>query len=173
MSVQAVNQQTIYEQVAAIPDPEIPAVSIAELGILRAVTQAPDGSVRVSITPTYSGCPAMNTIEQDIVNALAQSGIEASVELVLHPPWTTDSITEEGRHKLKAYGIAPPAVTRDLPHTENVGLAIPLFVKPEVICPQCESPNTVQVSVFGATACKEQWRCDDCLEPFEYFKCHR
>lgn len=172
MNAKVAEQPTLYDRVAAIPDPEIPVITIEELGILRSVTEANDGSVSVTITPTYSGCPAMNTIAQDIEHTLADAGIHARVDLVLDPPWTTDAITQEGRNKLLAYGIAPPVSSSALLSSRN-SLAVPLFVQPVISCPRCKSTNTRQVSAFGATACKEQWQCDECLEPFEYFKCHR
>ncbi len=170
------SQQSLFDLVAAIPDPEIPVVTIADLGILRGVNEEQGKHVCVAITPTYSGCPAMNTISEDIVATLSRHGIQARVELVLDPPWTTDSITAEGREKLKAWGIAPPVLPRPVSAATTPisdGLMVPLFTQPLVCCPRCDSAHTTLVSAFGATACKEQWQCQDCLEPFEYFKCHR
>ena len=135
---------------AAVPDPEIPAVSVIDLGIVRDVT-----SNRVTITPTYSGCPATDFIERNIREALDASGYrDVIIETVLTPPWTTDWISEEGKEKLRRYGIAPPELAK------------------AATCPQCGSINTEEVSRFGSTPCKAQWRCKDCLEPFDRFKCH-
>jgi len=170
------NLDWIRASVAGIPDPEIPVITLADLGILRDVAECDDGSWLVTITPTYSGCPAMQMIEQSIVEKLQAQGIRATVKLVLDPAWTTDWITAEGRQKLKDYGIAPPA-PRSHRQNEKVvtvqqNLAVPLFRTVAVSCPRCDSANTARVSAFGATACKELWRCDDCHEPFEHFKCH-
>jgi ring-1,2-phenylacetyl-CoA epoxidase subunit PaaD len=142
----------IWELLAEVPDPEIPAVSLVDLGIVRDVS--PD---RVVLTPTYTGCPATFAIETMVRVALDEGGFgRVAIETTLSPPWTTDWITEAGRAKLRAYGIAPPiaAGTRD------------------VQCPQCRSVNTEELSRFGSTPCKAQWRCRDCLEPFDLFKCH-
>jgi len=145
----------VYEWLAAVPDPEIPVLSILDLGIVRGVTiKDKKDKVTVTLTPTYSGCPATEAIETSVVNALKRRGVgEVLINRVLSPPWTTDWITESGREKLRRYGIAPPSPTL------------------EIACPQCESLNTERVSEFGSTACKASWRCRDCLEPFEYFKC--
>jgi ring-1,2-phenylacetyl-CoA epoxidase subunit PaaD len=133
-----------------VMDPEIPVVSVTDLGIVRAV-----GEDKVVITPTYSGCPATQVIEADIRKALDSNGFSAVViEMALSPPWTTDWISETGKARLLAYGIAPPHGART------------------VNCPQCGSPETEEVSRFGSTPCKAQWRCKACLEPFDRFKCH-
>ena len=135
-----------------VMDPEIPVVSITDLGIVRAVTLSPP---RVMISPTYTGCPATLTIEQAIRDALDAAGFRnVFVERVLFPPWTTDWITERGRQRLKAYGIAPPNPSATAQ------------------CPQCGSTDTVEVSRFGSTPCKAQWQCNACHEPFDRFKCH-
>ena len=135
---------------AAVPDPEIPAVSVMDLGIVRKVT-----SDKVTITPTYSGCPATDFIERNIREALDAGGYrDVAIETVLSPPWSTDWITEEGKEKLRAYGIAPPELAKS------------------ATCPRCGSTDTEEVSRFGSTPCKAQWRCKDCLEPFDRFKCH-
>jgi ring-1,2-phenylacetyl-CoA epoxidase subunit PaaD len=135
-----------------VPDPEIPVVSVVDLGIVRNVAPG-----QVTITPTYTGCPATQVIERDIRDALDAAGYrQVAIETVLSPPWTTDWISENGREKLRAYGIAPP-----LPNGER-----------DVLCPQCGSAATVEISRFGSTPCKAQWRCRDCLEPFDLFKCH-
>ena len=135
-----------------VPDPEIPVLSITDLGIVRRVTEDPP---RVFITPTYTGCPATLAIEQSIRAALDDAGFRhVFVERQLFPPWTTDWISERGRERLKAYGIAPPTLAATAE------------------CPRCGSTDTVEVSRFGSTPCKAQWRCLGCLEPFDRFKCH-
>lgn len=143
-------------RVGAVVDPELPFVTIAELGILRDVTVEGD-RVHVTITPTYSGCPAMQAIADDIRAAL--DGVDVSIETVLSPAWTTDWMTTAGKSKLRAAGIAPP--------THRSG-AVPVTVS--VRCPQCGSTRTSELSRFGSTSCKALWRCDDCLEPFDSFK---
>jgi ring-1,2-phenylacetyl-CoA epoxidase subunit PaaD len=147
---------------AAVLDPEIPFVTIADLGILRSVEQdQATGRLVVSITPTYSGCPAIEAIQLDVETALADAGWpDAEVRRVLSPAWTTDSITPEGRRKLERVGIAPPA-----PRAAPVAVRIS-----NVICPRCGSEQTELVSAFGATPCKALWRCTSCLEPFDHFK---
>ncbi|HEY2178387.1 MAG TPA: 1,2-phenylacetyl-CoA epoxidase subunit PaaD, partial [Caulobacteraceae bacterium] len=147
----------IREVLAGVADPEIPVVTVLDLGIVRDID--PDGRT-VAITPTYSGCPATAAIETAIRAALAQAGL-ADTRLVtrLDPPWTTDWITPEGRAKLLAYGIAPP------PASSRLREAAPA-------CPHCGSENTEEVSRFGSTPCKALWRCLDCAEPFDRFKCH-
>jgi ring-1,2-phenylacetyl-CoA epoxidase subunit PaaD len=156
---------SVYNYLEEVKDPEIPALSIRELGILRNVTLDAETWV-ITITPTYSGCPAMQTIEQDINTTLKHFGIENfRVESVLSPAWTTDWMTEEGKAKLQAFGIAPPVNELD---------KSTLFAKPIVVpCPQCLSENTKMVSQFGSTACKAHYQCNACLEPFDYFKCFR
>ena len=145
-----------------VPDPEIPVLAITDLGIVRGVTIQDD--VIVELTPTYSGCPATEVIEQSVLDALHGHGLEnVTIKRVLSPPWTTDWISEEGREKLRKYGIAPPATggsKRALLHRNR-----------NIACPQCASLNTSVVSEFGSTACKASYKCNDCLEPFEYFKC--
>ncbi len=146
-----------------VVDPEIPVLTIEELGILRDVT-ARDGTVEVVITPTYSGCPAMNLIAVEIELALARAGIERSrVRTVLSPAWTTDWLNDAARAKLAATGIAPPA--RGAARRALFGAAAPA-------CPHCGGPDTEQISEFGSTACKSLHRCRSCREPFEGFKCH-
>jgi ring-1,2-phenylacetyl-CoA epoxidase subunit PaaD len=145
---------------ADLPDPELPVVTIADLGILRDVTEDDQGRVHVQITPTYSGCPAMETISEDLVAALTQAGYQhVDVEFVLSPAWTTDWMTDEAKEKLRAYGIAPPGPTGG-----PVGLAL------SVRCPQCGSLDTRETSRFGSTACKSLWVCRSCHEPFDHFK---
>ena len=145
-----------------VPDPEIPVLTITDLGIVRGVIV--DNEVIVELTPTYSGCPATEVIEQSVVDTLHMRGIEdVSIKRVLSPPWTTDWISQEGREKLKEYGIAPPgqgASKHELLHGNR-----------SIACPRCDSLNTAVVSEFGSTACKASCKCSDCLEPFEYFKC--
>ena len=160
--LKADDQAAIAWQVAAaVPDPEVPCVSVADLGILRAVEL--DGDVAVAkVTPTYSGCPAVLAIEFAIETALIEAGFKARVERVLSPAWTTDWITEEGREKLRAFGIAPPAGCRS---------AHSLFAEPSVACPRCGSEKTEKISEFGSTPCKAHYRCSACVEPFDYFKC--
>ena len=141
---------SIMAVLATVPDPEIPAISVVELGIVRGVA---DG--KVVITPTYSGCPATLFIHQSIREALDAAGFRAiAIETRISPAWTTDWISEAGKQKLKSYGIAPPDLAK------------------AAICPRCGSTATQEVSRFGSTPCKAQWRCLDCLEPFDRFKCH-
>ncbi|MBJ6123881.1 1,2-phenylacetyl-CoA epoxidase subunit PaaD [Microvirga splendida] len=151
-----------------VPDPEVPAVSVMDLGIVRDVRWDDDELV-VSITPTYSGCPATSVIALDIEAALRAKGIERlRVERRLSPPWTTDWISHEGRRKLEAYGIAPPAESAgDAPSPFDRFLRKPLVIA----CPRCKSEKTSRISEFGSTPCKAQYQCRDCLEPFDYFKC--
>ena len=147
---------------ADVTDPEIPVLTIADLGILRDVSVR-DGVVEVTITPTYSGCPAMNVITLDIAAALARAGIEARVRTSLSPAWTTDWLSEAARHKLAAFGIAPP---------ENSTSRRALFGETHPTCPRCGSGRTELISEFGSTACKSLHRCLACREPFDAFKCH-
>ncbi len=136
-------------------------LTIADLGVLRDVTIGDDGTVEVTITPTYSGCPAMDTIRTDVEHALREAGFAAvRVRTVLAPAWTTDWMTDRGRAALEEYGIAPPGPRANGP----VRLAL------TVRCPQCGSPNTGELSRFASTACKSLWRCRDCSEPFDHFK---
>ncbi len=160
-----VDAQQIWKYLEEVADPEIPVLTVNDLGVVRDVLEEGDGW-KVIITPTYSGCPAMKRIEDDIVEKLHEKGIEkVTVELVLSPAWTTDWITENGRNKLREYGIAPP---------ENEPDKSTLFAKPVVVpCPKCGSSNTRMVSQFGSTACKAHYQCNECLEPFDYFKCLR
>jgi ring-1,2-phenylacetyl-CoA epoxidase subunit PaaD len=155
---------------AAVPDPEIPALTIDDLGILRDVRLGGTGTVEVVITPTYSGCPAMDAIRDDVTAALHAGGFaEVRVELVLSPAWTTDWMSAEGRRKLREYGVAPPH-PRPEPVSKPRSPADPIPVSLAVRCPQCGSPDTVHQSRFGSTACKSLWRCRACREPFEQFK---
>ena len=148
-----ITREQVLDWLSEVADPEIPVLTIRDLGIVRDVEC--DNGVTVSLTPTYSGCPATEAIEASVVAALQDRGIEdVTVKRVLSPPWTTDWISEEGREKLRVYGIAPPE-RREQP----------------IACPRCEAENTERVSEFGSTACKASYRCCECLEPFEYFKC--
>ncbi|TMJ19243.1 MAG: phenylacetate-CoA oxygenase subunit PaaJ [Alphaproteobacteria bacterium] len=146
----ALDTNGIWDVLRDVPDPEIPVVSVVDLGIVRTVT-----ADRVTITPTYTGCPATQVIERDIRAALDAAGYRGvAIETVLSPPWTTDWIGPAGRAKLHAYGIAPPSTAAT------------------ATCPQCGSSDTEEVSRFGSTPCKALWRCRACAEPFDRFKCH-
>ena len=151
------------ETASGVPDPEVPCVTVADLGILRSVERDADGAIVVKLTPTYSGCPAVIAIEMAVQSALLEAGIDAKIERVISPAWTSDWITIEGREKLRAYGIAPPV--------GSSGGRKAFFAEETVACPRCGSQNTTKVSEFGSTACKAHYRCDDCAEPFDYFKC--
>ncbi len=151
-----------WEAAAAVPDPEVPCVTVADLGILRSVEM--EGDVAVArVTPTYSGCPATLAIEMAIEVALREAGFEVRIERVIAPAWTTDWITEEGREKLRAYGIAPPVDASNSVRS--------LFGETVVACPRCASTETERISEFGSTPCKALYRCIACKEPFDYFKC--
>jgi ring-1,2-phenylacetyl-CoA epoxidase subunit PaaD len=156
-------RRVAWDAAAQVVDPEIPVLTIADLGVLRDVT-VNDGQVEVAITPTYSGCPAMNMIALEIEMALEREGIQKpKIKTVLSPAWTTDWMSDEGRRKLKDYGIAPPKA--------GAGRRA-LFGDQAVSCPQCGSVETEVLSEFGSTSCKALWRCKSCREPFDYFKCH-
>ena len=160
--------QQVWDVLESVPDPEIPVVSLRELGILREVREGASG-IEVVITPTYSGCPAMDQIGDDVRAALAQHKIPAQVLTQLAPAWTTDWITVSGRDKLRRYGIAPPHTT--VPANDKVVRFTPRQTSKEAVaCPQCGSSNTTETSHFGSTACKALYKCLDCLEPFDYFK---
>ena len=160
MSVQIkYSKKEILDLLSEIPDPEIPVINILELGVLRDVI-INEKEIEVVITPTYSGCPAMKQIENDIVSKMKSNGFEnVKMKMVYHPAWTTDWLTDEAKEKLRKYGIAPPT---------------PLHLSPKgrVPCPHCNSKNIELVSQFGSTACKALYKCLDCKEPFDYFKCH-
>ncbi len=155
----------IAECLETVTDPEIPVLTVLDLGVVRGVEQHPDGTLEVFITPTYTGCPAMRLIEMNIAAALHEHGYDkVMVTTVLSPPWTTDWISEEGRRKLREFGIAPP---------QRAGASGERFgAEMDVPCPRCGSRKTQLVSQFGSTACKALFKCKDCLEPFDYFKCH-
>jgi len=146
--------------VAGVPDPEIPVVSIVELGMLREIRRADDGAREVVLSPTYTGCPATDAIRRDVEQALADAGIDdVRVRYRLTPPWTTDWITDQGREKLRRFGIAPPRGPR--------GGTVP----EDIPCPHCGTADCELVSEFGSTPCKAAMRCRSCREPFDYFKC--
>jgi ring-1,2-phenylacetyl-CoA epoxidase subunit PaaD len=145
-------------------DPELPVVTIEDLGILRDVTEDDQGRVHVQVTPTYSGCPAMETIRTDLIDRLSEEGyLHVTVEFVLSPAWSTDQITAQGRARLEEYGVAPPPTEAER-RQGPVGLTL------SVRCPQCGSPDTRESSRFGSTACKSLWVCGHCREPFDHFK---
>jgi ring-1,2-phenylacetyl-CoA epoxidase subunit PaaD len=159
------NRENIISILAEVMDPEIPVLSITDLGILREVELSGE-RVIVYITPTYSGCPAMDTIRQDIRKILAKNGIDrVEINQVLSPAWTSDWMSPAGKEKLEAYGIAPPALT------SGCALAEAGNDEPDH-CPRCRSKNIGLISRFGSTSCKALYRCLDCNEPFDYFKCH-
>jgi len=147
-----IDEAAVMAAIADVPDPEIPVLTVTDLGIVRGFAADPP---RVQVSPTYTGCPATVAIEHSIREALDKAGLEeVHIERVLFPPWSTAWITERGRERLKAYGIAPPSEAAT------------------ATCPQCGSNETEEISRFGSTPCKAQWRCTSCLEPFERFKCH-
>jgi ring-1,2-phenylacetyl-CoA epoxidase subunit PaaD len=156
-------EKELFEILETVSDPEIPVLTIMQMGVVRSAKLI-NGIVKVEITPTYSGCPAMDVIGDDIKSAFKQKGYEAQVELILSPAWTTDWITPKGRVALEKYGIASPLSAE----ADKEAL---LGNKKLVKCPQCGSLNTKLVSQFGSTACKAFFQCEDCLEPFDYFKC--
>ncbi len=155
----------LYEILGTVPDPEVPAISVVDLGIVREALQRADGTVEVTITPTYSGCPAMFEIEKDVRAALIGAGAaQVEVRTVLSPAWTTDWIPETAREKLRQYGIAPPG------RAESGGLVTLTRARPPVACPRCGSRSTTLKSEFGSTACKAIHVCNACREPFDEFK---
>jgi ring-1,2-phenylacetyl-CoA epoxidase subunit PaaD len=161
------NEEQIWKWLADVKDPEVPVLSVLDLGIVRGVQVNEQGECTVVITPTYSGCPAMDVIGMNIRLALAGRGFsKVDVQLQLSPAWTTDWMSEEGRQKLKAYGIAPP---QRLSASGGLGL---FEEEPAIACPRCDSLDTRLVSRYGATSCKAMYQCNNCHEPFEHFKCH-
>ena len=161
-------EQQVWDVLQSVPDPEIPVLSVVDLGVVRHVRWIHDSHDRdrlhVGITPTYSGCPATEVIRSTIAAALQREGYKDVVlDEVLSPPWTSDWLTEEGRRKLVSFGIAPPARSVSNPRH--------LFKTPVVACPRCGSVASERVSEFGSTPCKAHYRCTACLEPFDYFKC--
>ena len=154
--------ERVYEVLATVKDPEIPVISIIDLGIVREV-RIVDSLIEIDITPTYSGCPALDVIPMLIEQAMEEDGlVPVKVRNVLAPAWTTDWISQTGRERLRAFGIAPPEPRRVDTEIEDR----------EVLCPRCNSVNTRLISKFGSTPCKSAFQCNDCLEPFDYFKCH-
>ncbi len=155
-----------WKVLAGVADPEIPVLSVVDLGIVREI-RAGDGELEVTVTPTYSGCPATEVIEASILRALADAGFRATVRTALAPAWTTDWLTPAGREKLARYGIAPPAARAD-----GAPVAIRFFRTPPAIvaCPHCGAADTERLAQFGSTACKALYRCRTCREPFDYFK---
>lgn len=163
--------EQIWHWLEEVSDPEIPVISVVDLGIVRDVraNAGEERSYTVTITPTYSGCPAMQVIAESIENSLVQHGAQrVLIETRLSPAWTTDWMSEAGRQKLTGYGIAPPAQQV----IDISGITRRSRSEPTVTCPHCNSNHTRLVSQFGSTACKALYRCSDCLEPFDYFKCH-
>ena len=159
------NRERLFEILGTVPDPEVPVISVVELGIVRDAVQRADGVVEVTITPTYSGCPAMFEIERDIRSALEAAGVTAvEITTALSPAWTTDWIPEAAREKLRRYGIAPPG------RADDGGLVTLVRARPPVQCPWCGSRNTTLKSEFGSTACKAIHVCRDCRQPFDEFK---
>ena len=166
MTVRTIDKETIYSYLREINDPEVPVLSIIDLGIVRDVKMN-DEELEVIITPTYTGCPAMDMITTTIKIQLATLGFKKiKITQVLSPAWTTEWMSEEGKRKLKEYGIAPPNPKQQVCDQK-------LFAAAEAVqCPQCNSYHTHRISEFGSTACKALYQCDDCKEPFDYFKCH-
>lgn len=161
--LEKIKDPKLKEAILKVSDPEIPVLSAIDLGVIRDI-EIDEKTVRVDITPTYSGCPAMDTITMDLRIAIESLGYIAQVNLILSPAWTTDWITQVGRDKLEAYGIAAPL-------EESKDARALLDGERIVKCPQCQSTNTKMISQFGSTACKALFQCNDCLEPFDYFKC--
>jgi ring-1,2-phenylacetyl-CoA epoxidase subunit PaaD len=162
--VTTLSKEQVFDWLSEVTDPEIPVLTVTDMGVVRDVDFEGDEVIE-TITPTYSGCPAMKTIENDIEDCLEKHGIEKyRVITKLSPAWTTDWLTDNGRQKLEEYGIAPPAEKTTDKSAITGG-------KKVVKCPQCGSTNTEMISQFGSTACKALYKCNDCLEPFDYFKC--
>ena len=155
------DQQRAWRAAAAVPDPELPCITVGDLGVLRRVDII-DGKAVATVTPTYTGCPAVHLIEQLITTALENAGFSARVVRVFSPAWTSDWITAEGRENLRAFGIAPPHKTQTN--------TITFFKTHSVTCPRCGSLQTRRLSEFGSTACKAHYRCNNCTEPFDFFK---
>ena len=158
--------KNIWHLLKDVPDPEVPVLTITDLGILRDI-KIEKGEIEVVITPTYTGCPAMDMISMNIKLALIEHGFNnVKITSVLSPAWTTDWMSDEGKRKLKEYGIAPPNPKQQVCNDQ-------LFAAAEAVqCPRCNSYHTQRISEFGSTACKALYQCDDCKEPFDYFKCH-
>ncbi|QGZ39747.1 ring-1,2-phenylacetyl-CoA epoxidase subunit PaaD [Pseudoduganella flava] len=173
MNALLVDEATVWSWLAEVPDPEIPVISVVDLGIVRGVAVQGGDAVTVTITPTYSGCPAMQVIESAVREALHRRGVEhVHVATRLSPAWTTDWMSESGKAKLTGYGIAPPAQTVQLHGSLAAAVARRASLAPTVACPHCGSTHTEMTSQFGSTPCKALYRCLACREPFDYFKCH-
>jgi ring-1,2-phenylacetyl-CoA epoxidase subunit PaaD len=158
--------QKILNILAQVPDPEVPVLSVLDLGIIRDVVELGNHKIEIIITPTYTGCPAMDAIATNIRIEMAAHGYgQVKITTALSPAWTTDWMSEEGKQKLKSYGIAPPLPKQQTCRSE-------LFSEEAVPCPHCNSYHTNRISEFGSTACKALYHCQDCKEPFDYFKCH-
>ncbi|MBL4667662.1 MAG: phenylacetate-CoA oxygenase subunit PaaJ [Flavobacteriales bacterium] len=165
LNLKQYNKEAIWKFLSEVPDPEIPVISVVELGVVRKVKVLTE-KVIITITPTYTGCPAMKAFEDDIISKLNDKGIEnVEIKTVYSPAWTTDWMSDEAREKLRKYGIAPP-----IKGTEDKGVLFGSDSK-IVSCPRCKSKNTTLKSQFGSTACKALYQCKECLEPFDYFKC--
>ena len=166
VDVKNISVDQIWNSLKDVPDPEVPVLSVQDLGIIRDI-HLRDDEVEVVITPTYSGCPAMDMIATNIRLVLLENGFKnIRVTTVLSPAWTTDWMSETGKQKLREYGIAPPNPKQQVCNNE-------LFAPHEAVqCPRCTSYHTHRISEFGSTACKALYQCDDCSEPFDYFKCH-
>jgi ring-1,2-phenylacetyl-CoA epoxidase subunit PaaD len=167
VSAQTISREAAWDCLHAVPDPEIPVISVTDLGIVREL-EIDGAHAKVTVTPTYSGCPATEMIETSIKQALVDIGFKTvDVQMQLFPAWTTDWINDSTKEKLRQYGIAPPGQEAD---SHSPGESVISFVPYKPACPRCGSKNTNRLSRFGATACKALYRCDACLEPFEYFK---
>jgi len=166
MNATKFDEKAVWHLLDSIPDPEVPAISVVELGVVRNV-RVFDDHVEVDITPTYSGCPALKTMEEDIAKKLADAGLKATIKTIFKPAWTTDWMSESAKQKLKEYGIAPP---EKLTFEHLLPLGNPN--NDTIQCPFCNSKNTKLTSQFGSTACKALYFCDGCHQPFEHFKCH-
>ena len=167
MTTNQIDKQTIYSYLEEVKDPEVPVLNVIDMGIVRDVILHHDDWLEIIITPTYSGCPAMDVISMNIRIMLSTLGFKkVKITQALSPAWTTDWMSEEGKRKLKNYGIAPPNPKQQVCNDK-------LFAADEAVeCPQCDSWHTHRVSEFGSTPCKALYVCDDCKEPFDYFKCH-
>jgi ring-1,2-phenylacetyl-CoA epoxidase subunit PaaD len=158
------DEQAVWSLLGTVMDPEIPVLSVVDLGIVRHVRLDGPASVQVGVSPTYTGCPATDVIRADIERALRAEGFQqVRIDAVLSPPWTSDWISERGRERLRRYGIAPPPKSVTRPRD--------LLARPPVACPRCDSERTERISEFGSTPCKAHYRCNDCAEPFDHFKC--
>ncbi len=167
--------QQVWQALDALTDPEIPVVTLREMGIVRAVTPMGERAVEVVITPTYSGCPAMSQIHDDVRSAVQALGLAVTVRTQLAPAWTTDWMSQTAKDKLKAYGIAPPVGqcgAAGAPTSVMHFMRRPAQAEPAIECPRCGSHHTFESSHFGSTACKALYKCLDCQEPFDYFKPH-